>query len=162
MMWDEPSKKHRESNLEWFTTSCSLVIEAVDFSSDVLLAIRVSQDPALHVFYTVISLGIFTATVTFDMFLIYRRCYILPEVGTNSAVPYGWLGQQGELSKKARRGYENQLLTIYTTFLEDIPSVILILVLIIKENRDAMILLTCAISLVCLGLKLAAIEKLFM
>jgi len=159
MMWDEPSKKHRESNLEWFTTSCSLVIEAVDFSSDVLLAIRVSQDPALHVFYTVISLGILTVTFTFDMFLIYRRCYILSKVRTDRAVHYGLLG---ELSKKAIRGYENQLLTIYTTFLEDIPSVILTLVLIVKESRDDIILLTCAISLVCLGLKLAAIEKLFM
>jgi len=161
-MWDENTKKHRESNLEWFTTSWSLIIEIVDFSSDVLLSIRVSQDPALDVSYTIFSLGILSTVVTFDLFLIYRRCCILTEVRNDSVVPEGWLGQQGELFRRARRGYENQLLTIYTTFLEDIPSVILTSVLIVKEKRDDIILLTCAISILCLGQKLAAIEKLFM
>jgi len=123
---------------------------------------RVSQDPALDVLYTVFSFGILTVVITFDMFLVYRRCCILSEVRTDSVVPNGWLGQQGELSRKARRGYENQLLTIYTAFLEDVPSVILTCVLIVKEKRDDMILFSCAISLVCLGQKLAAIEKLFM
>jgi len=161
-MWDENSKKHKDSNLECFTTSWSLIIEIVDFTSDVLLSIRVSQDPALDVVYTIFSLGILSTVVIFDLFLIYRRCYLLSEVRNDSVVPDGWLGQQGELFRRARRGYENQLLTIYTTFLEDIPSVILTSVLIVKEKRDDIILLTCAISLLCLGQKLAAIEKLFM
>jgi len=123
---------------------------------------RVSQDPSLDVIYTLVSLGILTEVVTFDLFILSRRFIILSEVRREHYVPDGWLGTQGYLLRKAKRGYENQLLTVYTTFLEDIPSVTLTTVLIINNPGDSIILLTCGISILCLGQKLAAIEKVFM
>jgi len=161
-LWGETLKQKRDSNLEWFTTSWSLILEMVDVFSDLVLAMRVSEDPTLDVMYTIISLVILITVVTFDMFLIYRRCYLLSEVRNDMVVPEGWLGWNGELFRRARRGYENQLLTIYTTFLEDIPIMVLTAVLILREHRDNIILLSSAISMLCLGQKLAAIEKLFM
>jgi len=160
-MLDEPLKQNKRGK-ECFTTSWSIVIEVVDFCSDILILIRISQDPSLDVKYTIASLGILIVTLSFDLFLIYRRCCILSEVRNDSVVPVGWLEKHGELARQARRGYENQLLTIYTTIIEDIPSVILTSILILNQHRDDIMLLSCAVSILCLGQKLAAIEKLFM
>jgi len=133
----------------------------IDFSSDLLLAMRISQDPSLDILYTVFSLVILITVVSFDLFLIYRRFRILTEVRIDMNIPAGWIGKHGGLFRRAKRGYENQLLTIYTTILEDIPSVILTSILIVRKNKDNIILLSSAISMLCLGQKLAAIEKLF-
>merc|ERR550534_365917 len=148
--------------MECVTTVWSVVVEIADFSADVLVLTRVAHDVSLDVEYTVCSLGILTVVVTFDMFLLSRRCTILSKLKDDHLVPVGWIGSCGNALRRATRGYENQLLTVYTSILEDIPSVTLTSCIILNKKVDNIILLTCGVSILCLGQKLAAIEKVFM
>jgi len=156
------TEERRESQLECMTTIGSVILEIADYSSDIWVVVQISQNSALNVWYTICYLTIIIVAGTFNLFNIYRRFVLLTKVQGESVVPNGWLAKQGGMSRKALRGYENQLLTLLAAIIEDIPAITLTIILVMKGHGGLVIQFSCGISLLCLGLKLSALEKLKM